>query len=132
MNAAHVLKDPAGSATDFQKLNNKDQLLLGEEYPTKNDGKQMYFELRKEFHLKLRNKIHEMMKKVKFIAASLDKVTVGGVAYTVICTYYFWHGELKVFLNELVVMSTDMYDGEGVARMQGAHIGRKKYLGSEF
>ena len=117
MNAAHVLKDPAGSATDFQKLNNKDQLLMGREYPTKNDGKQMYFELRKEFHNKLGYKIKEMMKTVKFIAASLDKVTVGGTSFTVICTYYFWHGELKVFLNELVVMSSNMYDGEGVARM---------------
>ena len=45
-NAAFVLKDPAGSAKTFVELNNKDQLLMGENYPTKNDGKQYYFELR--------------------------------------------------------------------------------------
>ena len=30
-NAAHALKDPGGSANDFVKLNDKDQLILGEE-----------------------------------------------------------------------------------------------------
>ena len=30
-NAVHILKDAAGSATDFIKSNNKDQLLLGTE-----------------------------------------------------------------------------------------------------
>ena len=38
-NAAFVLKDPAGSAKTFVELNNKDQLLIGENYPTKYDGK---------------------------------------------------------------------------------------------
>ena len=117
MNAAHVLKDPAGSATDFQKLNNKDQLLMGLSYPTKNDGKQNYFELRTIFHEKLRLKVHKMMKSVKFFSVSLDKVTVDGTGYTVVVTYYFWHGELRVFMNELLVMSSDMFDGRGVAKM---------------
>ena len=116
-NAAFVLKDPAGSATDFQKLNNKDQLLMGKGYPLKNDGKQNYFELRSVFHNKLNQKIKEIMKSVKFISVSLDKVTVGGVAFTVIVTYYFWHGELKVFMNELYIMTSDMGDGEGAAKM---------------
>ena len=117
MNAAFCLKDAACSATDFQKLNNKDQLLMGKKYLLKNDGKQTYFELRTVFHNKLNQKIKEIMKAVKFISVSLDKVTVGGVAYTVIVTYYFWHGELKVFLNELFIMTSDMGDGEGTAKM---------------
>ena len=49
-NAAYVLKDPAGSASDFVRLNNKDQINMGAEYPTKNDGSQYYFELRNVFH----------------------------------------------------------------------------------
>ena len=117
LNAAHVLKDPAGSATDFQRLNDKDQLLMEEEYQTKNDGNQHYFELRTVFHEKLRKKVQEMMKDVKFFLATLDKVTVGVVGYTVVCTYYFWHGGLKVFMNELLIMSSDMSDGEGAAKM---------------
>ena len=57
-----------------------------------------------------------MIIKVNKIAVSLDKVTVD-VPYTVICTYYFWKGRLKVFLNELCVFESDFYDGEGSARM---------------
>ena len=37
-NAAYVWKDPAGSASDFVKLNYKDQLNLGVSYLLKNDG----------------------------------------------------------------------------------------------
>ena len=99
-NAAHVLKDPAGSAKDFVKLNNKDQLLMGKDYPLKNDGEQYYFELRSIFFEKLSQKMKAMIIKVNKIPVSLDKVTVD-VPYTVICTYYFWKGRLKVFLNEL-------------------------------
>ena len=115
-NAAHVLKDPAGSAKDFVKLNNKDQLLMGKDYPLKNDGEQYYFELRSIFFEKLSQKMKAMIIKVNKIAVSLDKVTVD-VPYTVICTYYFWKGRLKVFLNELCVFESDFYDGEGSARM---------------
>ena len=115
-NAAHVLKDPAGSAKDFVKLNNKDQLLMGKDYPLKNDGEQYYFELHSIFFEKLSQKMKAMIIKVNKIAVSLDKVTVD-VPYTVICTYYFWKGRLKVFLNELCVFESDFYDGEGGARM---------------
>ena len=44
-------------------------------------------------------------------------MTVGGVSYTVICTYYFWKGEIKVFLNEIFIMKSKHSDGEGSARM---------------
>ena len=91
-NAAHVLKDPAGSANDFVKLNNKDQLLLDDKYPTKNDGKQNYFELRNVFYDMLANSIKEIIRDVSMIATTLDKVTVNGVSFTVICTYMFWKG----------------------------------------
>ena len=115
--AVHILKDAAGSAIDFIKSNNKDQLLLGTEYPLKNDGKQHYFELRTVFHEKLRKKIKQMMLSVSRISATLDKVTVSGVPYTVICTYYFWKGELNVFMNELSIMKSEFSDGEGCAKM---------------
>ena len=115
-NAAFVLKDPAGSAKTFVELNNKDQLLMGENYPTKNDGKQYYFELRSIFFNKLSQKMKATILKVNKIAISLDKVTLD-VPYTVICTYYFWKGRLKVFLNELCMFQSDFYDGEGSARM---------------
>ena len=36
--AAYVLKDPAGSARDFVKLNDKDQILMECDYPQKNYG----------------------------------------------------------------------------------------------
>ena len=116
-NAAHVLKQPSGSAKDFLKLNNKDQLILGDEYALKNDGKQVYFELRKVFHEMMSDKIKEVIKSVSMISVSLDKVTVGGVPFTVVCTYYFWKGELKVFMNELTIMTSKQYDGSGTAEM---------------
>ena len=45
-NALYVLKDPTGSAQDFLKLNNKDELNDQLNWADKNDGKNMYFQIR--------------------------------------------------------------------------------------
>ena len=101
MNAVHVLKNPTGSARDFVKENNKDALNFNLEVAEKNDGSQMYFEIRDMVYEKLSSKIKEIIKMCETIGATLDKVTIGGVSYTVIITYYFWE-----VLNEFFVMNT--------------------------
>ena len=51
------------------------------------------------------------------MGACLDKVTIGSTSYTVVVTYFFWHGQIKTVLNALFIMSTDHNDGLGVAEM---------------
>ena len=50
------------------------------------------------------------------ISATLDKVTVQRVSYTVLLTYFFSEGKIHVLLNSLMVMKSDEYDSEGTAR----------------
>lgn len=52
---------------------------------------------------------------VKDIAVSVDKVTVGHVSFSVVCTYFFLYGKQHVFLNELAIMEEDDYNSEGAA-----------------
>ena len=116
-NVIHVLKDPTGSAKEFIRLNNKDDLNDNKIFGDKNDGSQLYFELRSLVFDKMTSKVKEMIQNVETIGCTLDKVTIGGVSYTVIVTFFFWEGCIKTVLNALFVMSTELMDGAGTAKM---------------
>ncbi|CAB4042513.1 Hypothetical predicted protein [Paramuricea clavata] len=75
----------SGSSYDFVRLNNKDELtaeVFGES-ATKNDGREQFFELRNIVFDKLSDYIKRLFQTLKTASFSLDKVTVGGVPYTV-------------------------------------------------
>ena len=116
-NALYCFKT-SGSAQDFVRLNDKDQL-TNSKFATKNDGKEIFFELRDIVFEKLGNLIKEKFKKIKNASFSLDKVTVSGVPYTVLVTYFFWEGKIHAVLNSLHVMKSFEYSGVNTARMIG-------------
>ena len=72
----------SGGAEEYMRECNKDQTNLADKYPTKNDGKQMYFELRDLIVDKTNKDIQESFKKVKSASFTLDKVTVSHIPYT--------------------------------------------------
>ena len=120
-NALFTLKN-CGSSKDFVKENDKDMIHYtitkeGLQPPTKNDGRQEFFDIRdKAFNL-LTDDIRKSFKKVKSFSVTLDKVTTGHQAYTVIMTYYFWDGAINILLNRVQPMTSDDYDGLGTAIM---------------
>ena len=116
-NGCYVLKEPTGSARDFIKLNDKDDLNTDLDCAEKNDGAEIYFELRKMAFEKLTENIKTMIRDCETLGATLDKVTIGGTSYTVIVTHFFWQGSLRTVLNELYVMTSRDGDGMGVAEM---------------
>ena len=77
----------------------------------------MFFELREVIFEKLTDKLVETLQQVKQITVTLDKVTCVGVSYTVIMTYFFWHGRIPCVLNDLKVMTSVDGDGHGSAIM---------------
>ena len=56
----------------------------------------MFFYFRNEVYEKLSGKIKEAFASVKSASFTLDKVTVGRTPYTVLITYFFHRGEIKV------------------------------------
>ena len=54
---------------------------------------------------------------VKHITVTLDKVTVQRISYTVILTFFFHQGRIRIILNKLAKLSTNEYDAEGTAEM---------------
>ena len=62
-------------------------------------------------------KVIEIISKVDLIAATLDKGTCCGVAYTVIVIYFWWEGTIHCVQNELKVITSTDGDGEGSAVM---------------
>ena len=58
-----------------------------------------------------------MLSQVKYLTATLDKVTVGHVSYMVILSYFFQQGRIYTCLNRLEKMSESDYDGPGTATM---------------
>ena len=70
----HTLKDAAGSALDFVKLNNKDQLLSeGKFCAQKNDSWAAFFEYREIIHEELQEVVKRLIKDVDGFAVTLDK-----------------------------------------------------------
>ena len=121
-NAIFTIKN-LGSSYDFIKQNDKDAInfvtanLQGIKPPTKNDGRQEYFDIREKVFHELTNSVRESFKSVKSFSVTLDKVTTGHVPYTVIMTYYFYDGKIHILLNSVYPMKSHEYDGEGTASM---------------
>ena len=100
-NALFCLKDPEKSSFDFVKLNDLDNL-KGLKNATINDGRPNFFALRNLVYEKLLVKIGETMKSTPVIGATLDKVTMNKVSYTVVLTYFFDDGgQIKWLLNDI-------------------------------
>ena len=72
----------------FLRLNNMLESLMPSEYPTKNDGRQMYYTIRDITFDTLTSKIKQQFKSVKNACFTLDKVTVRRTPFTVIMTYF--------------------------------------------
>ena len=121
-NALFCLKT-CGSSADFVKENDKDVINYntshqqGSKPPTKNDGVMEFFDIREKAFTLLTDNIRSKFKQVKSIAVTLDKVTCGHHPYTVIITYFFWEGRIRVVLNRVQPMTPDWYDGAGSANM---------------
>ena len=74
-NAAFALMT-SGGAEEYMKLNEKDFIAFGDKYPTKNDGKEMFFEIRDVIFDRMRDKLKSKFKEIKFASFTLDKVTI--------------------------------------------------------
>ena len=105
------------SAETYVKLCDKDELTSNSQWATKNDGRQMFFEVRDLVYEELKKHISKLIEGTDFVSVTLDKVTVCGESYTVIVTYLFHAGKIHWFLNELHFMKSDELDGIGCARM---------------
>ena len=103
----------------FTRLNNLLEMLVPSDYPTKNDGRQVYFPIREIVFEKLTEIVRKNFKSVKSACFTLDKVTVRRTPFTVIMTYFFHKGKIHVLLNSVHKMKREEYDGRGSAEMVG-------------
>ena len=107
-----------GSAKDFVRLNDKDNLTEGVLPAFKNDGGQEFFSYRELFFLKLSESIKEYFAEhVHSFSVTLDKVTDQRISYTVIITYFFCDGRIYFLLNSVQKMKSDDYDSNETAQM---------------
>ena len=115
-NVLYCLKN-SESSVSFVKLCDKDELNEDITFATKNDGQEVFFQLRDVVFEKLTDQLVETLHNVNLLTVTLDKVTCVNVSYTVIVSYFFWEGRVRCVLNELKVMSSVDGDGEGSAIM---------------
>ena len=107
-----------GSAKDFVRLNDKDNLTQGVDAAQKNDGRQEFFKYRELFFLELTESVKHFFKRnIKSFSVTLDKITNQRVPYCAILTYFFWEGRICILLNSLHRMTSEEGDSEGTARM---------------
>ena len=115
-NATYVIKT-FGSAKDFVRLNEKDNILT-QENATKNDGPVDFFHIRELLFSEISNELKIYFKNnVKQFTVTLDKVSDRGTPYTVIVTYFFAEGKIYMILNSIYEMTSNDYDGPGTAKM---------------
>lgn len=103
----------------FVRLNDLLQSLLTDDFPTKNDGRQMYYEIREMFVEKILSATRKLFETIKTACFSLDKVTVRRTSFMVIMSFFFCEGKICPLLNSLHKMKEDEYDGKGSAKMVG-------------
>lgn len=116
-NVAFTLRN-FGSAMDYKRLNDKDNLTPGIKVATKNDGTQEFFSIREMLYCKLSDDIKDYIKhNVESFSVTLDKVTDRGIPYTVIVSYFFAEGRIWILLNSVYKMDQREYDGAGTAKM---------------
>ena len=111
------------SAHTYRKLNSKDAM-IDQDFPTKNDGIQNFFEIREIVYDRLLSTVSEKLKAVKSASFSLDKVTVRMIPYTVLVTYFFYGGKLNIYLNAVHLMKSNQYSGEATAKFVGEELMR--------
>ena len=116
--AFHCFLELDGSLKQV-RLNSLLEMLMSDEYPTQNDGRQHFFSIREIAFDKLTEKVRENFKSVKSACFTLDKVTVRRTPFTVIMTYFFFEGRIHVLLNSVHKMKVEEYDGRGSAEMVG-------------
>ena len=116
-NAAFCLKT-FGSAKDFVRENDKDNLTEGLIPAFKNDGSQEFFSYRDIYFLKLSDAIKNHFKEnVDSFSVTLDKVTHQRISYTVIITYFFSGGRIYSLLNSVHKMNSNDYNSNETAQM---------------
>ena len=116
--ADQCLLDLDGSLK-FVRFNSFLESLLPQEFATKNDGRQIFFDIRDLVYAKIHDDIKKGFQNIKSATFSLDKVTVRRTSFTVIMSYFFSKGKIFVFLNSVHKMKYDDYDGSGSAAMLG-------------
>ena len=98
------------------KLNDLD-IIKGLKGATINDGRPNFFMLRDMVFEKLSVKIAEAMKSTHVLGATLDKVTLNKIPYTVVLTYFFdKSGQIKWLLNDIYPNKSTDGSGEAVAK----------------
>jgi hypothetical protein len=107
-NAVFCLKQ-SQSGKDFKRLNDKDKLNSPDSFPTKNDGMQSFFEIINIVSEELSDIARSRLKLIKNASFSLNKITIKSIPYTVHVTYYFWEGEIHIFLNSIHQMKSSKY-----------------------
>jgi hypothetical protein len=117
-NAVFCLKH-SQSGKDFNRLNDKDKLNSPDSFPTKNDGMQSFFEIRNIVFEELSDIARSRLKLIKNASFSLNKITIKSIPYTVLVTYYFWEGEIHIFLNSIHQMKSSKYSAESTREMVG-------------
>jgi hypothetical protein len=118
-NAVHCLKH-GQSSVDFVALNNLDHINPDTEAAVKNNSRFAFFEIREltwEILTEKTKALFNRQDQICHICVSLDKVTIFGVPYSAVCTYFFLRGLLHVIVNDLIVMSEDDYCGQGTAEV---------------
>ena len=119
LNAAHCLLT-GSSSVEFVRLNNADHL-KGEIFKflpaNKNNSATLWFTYRDKLFFKISDRCKTKLRNKKSYSVTLDKVTLSGVSYTVVCTYFFDSGEIKVMMNKVHKMASDEYTGEETAEM---------------
>ena len=107
-----------GSAKDWVRLNDKDELAQGLKTATKNDGKQEFFSYRDIFFMKLSEGVKDLFRQeIKSFSVTLDKITVQRIPYCAVLTYFFWEGRISILLNSVHRMNSEDGDSEGNAQM---------------
>ena len=108
-----------GSASDFLHDIDFTHLLPGITKSTKNNSRNVFFDLRADTFEVVTTVMQELFRsdKVTELSCTLDKVTVQHRSYTVLITFFFNEGKIYCFLNSLVKMAEDEYDASGTAKM---------------
>ena len=116
MNVLFCLLKSESSST-YIELCNKDALGPAIDWATKNDGRQMFFDIRDMVYKELRKYVANIIRKCNFFSVTLDKVTVCGESFTFIVSYFFHQGRIHWLLNSLHLMKSTELDGRGSAKM---------------
>ena len=93
------------SSEDFVSLNSLNHLTPGLNPAVKNNSRKAFFEIRTMIVEETKHFIKKLFcaPVIENIAVTLDKVTVGHVSFTVVCTYFFLYGKPNVILNTMHV-----------------------------